>query len=149
MVPWGPLLIKFLLFTQGFFFLNQNDIEFDLCIGHALVLFHFFWVINKKSTVDHVRPPEMYIYISIYFGHKTLFTQNLMIIITGTFRNTSKLYEMTLFHHLDVIPFTKALSHNYADDTKTLNACHGHKFHCRDLKFSDIVPNTITMFPIP
>ena len=27
-----------------------------------------------------------------------------------------------------------------------LQMCHGHNFHHRDLKFSDIVPNTITIF---
>ena len=46
----------------------------------------------------------------------------------------------------DVIPVTKARSHYYADDAWTSNACHGHNFHRRDLKFSDIVPNTITIF---
>ena len=38
-------------------------------------------------TVIPISPK--FIYISIYFGHKTLFSPNLMIIITGTFRNTA------------------------------------------------------------
>ena len=69
----------------------QNDVEFDLSIGHALVLFQFFLIINKKCTVDYVCPPHTprNSYISIYFGHKTLFLTNLKIIITGPFRNTS------------------------------------------------------------
>ena len=43
-------------------------------------------------------------------------------------------------------PITLALSHNYADDAWTSNACQGHNFHHRDLKFSDVVPKTITNF---
>ena len=31
-------------------------------------------------------------------------------------------------------------------DDATSNACYGHDFHCRDLEFSDIVPNTVTIF---
>ena len=42
-------------------------------------------------------------------------------------------------------PFIKVPSHHYADDTWTSNVCHGHNFHRRDLKFSDI-PNTTTIF---
>ena len=40
----------------------------------------------------------------------------------------------------------KTLSHNYVDVAWTSNTCHGHDFHHRDLKFSDIVPDTITIF---
>ena len=40
----------------------------------------------------------------------------------------------------------KVLSHNYEDDEKTSITCHGHNFHRRDLIFSDIVPDTITIF---
>ena len=47
--------------------------------------------------------------------------------------------------HSLIIPFTNALSHHYADDAWTSNACYGLNFHQRDLKFSDIVPNTITI----
>ena len=36
-------------------------------------------------------------YISIYFGHKTLFSPNVMIINMGTFRNTSN-YMNNAFH---------------------------------------------------
>ena len=46
---------------------------------------------------------------------------------------------------LDVIPLYKSASHNYADNAWTSDACHGHNFHRRDLKFSD-VPITITIF---
>ena len=40
----------------------------------------------------------------------------------------------------------KALSHNYADDARNSNVYHGHNFHSRDQKFSDVVPDTITIF---
>ena len=108
--PGFSLFVIFLLFIQGKNFLHQNDVEFDLSIGHALVLFPFFvLIINKKCTVDHVRPPyplpipPQNSYISIYFGHKTLFSPNLMIIIMGTCRNTSnymKWPNFTLVHQL-------------------------------------------------
>ena len=42
--------------------LNQNDVEFDLSIGHALVPFLFFPLINKKCMVDHVHPPRSVMY---------------------------------------------------------------------------------------
>ena len=89
----------------------------------------------------------------IYIVPNTLFSQNLMIIITGTFRNTSillKLYEITLFPtglsaYQIIIQFTKEQGHHYADDPWTSSACHGLNFHRRDLKFSDKVRNTITI----
>ena len=90
--PWVPRFQKFLLFILQNFLLNQNDVEFDLNIGHALVLFQFFRIINKKCTVEFVHPPSRTLrnlYILIYFRHKTLFSPNLMIIIFGYFRNTS------------------------------------------------------------
>ena len=37
----GPLFIIFLAFILGFF-LNQNDVEFDFNITHALVLLPFY-----------------------------------------------------------------------------------------------------------
>ena len=51
--------------------LNQNDVEFDFSIGHALVLFPFFWIINKKIYGGICTPPHtpQNSYISIYFGH--------------------------------------------------------------------------------
>ena len=87
----GPPFCKIFIIHPRKFFLNQNYVEFDLSIGHARVLFPFFLIINNKCTVDHVHPSTYppKIHISIYFGHETLFLQNLMIIITGTFRNTS------------------------------------------------------------
>ena len=52
--------------------------------------FPFFWIMNKKCRVNHVcPPPPRNLYISIYFSHKRLFSPNPMIIITGSFRNTS------------------------------------------------------------
>ena len=85
--PWGPLFLKFLLFIRGKKILNQNNVKFDFSIGHALVLFQFFWIINKKCTVEYVPPQNSY--ILIYFGHKTLFSPNLLIIFSLYFRNTS------------------------------------------------------------
>ena len=38
---WEPLFVKFVLFILKKF-LNENDGEFDLSIGHDLVLFPFF-----------------------------------------------------------------------------------------------------------
>ena len=48
------LFLTCLLFILGNFFKNQNDVEFDFSIGHALVLFPFLLIINKKCKVDHV-----------------------------------------------------------------------------------------------
>ena len=68
------------------------SLEFDFSIGHALVLIPFFFN-NKQKMYGGIcmSPPHTLqnSYISIYFGHKTLFSPNLMIIIMGTFRNTS------------------------------------------------------------
>ena len=46
--PLGPLFVKFVLFILGKIVLNENNVEFDFSIGHALVLFPFFLIINKK-----------------------------------------------------------------------------------------------------
>ena len=39
----GPIFVTFLLLILGKKRFNQNDVEFDLSIGHALVLFLFFF----------------------------------------------------------------------------------------------------------
>ena len=65
----GPPVHNFFIIHPRIFFLNQN-VEFDLSIGHALVLFPIFGIINKKCTVDHVRPspsPPKFIYINIFW----------------------------------------------------------------------------------
>ena len=87
----GPPFHNFFIIHPRKKVLNQNDVEFHFSKGHALVLFCFFLIINKQCTVDRVRPPHtpQNSYISIYFGHKTLFSPNPMIIISGSFRNTS------------------------------------------------------------
>ena len=36
--PWPPLVPTFLLFILGKKMLDQNDVEFDFRIGHALVI---------------------------------------------------------------------------------------------------------------
>ena len=79
--PDSHLFIKFLLFILERKNLNQN-VKFGLIIGHALILFPFFWIQktknektklffcfeNKKWTVEHVHPPRThpkFTYISI------------------------------------------------------------------------------------
>ena len=37
-----PLFCKIFLFILGKYFVSQNDVEFDLSIGHALVRFLVF-----------------------------------------------------------------------------------------------------------
>ena len=51
------IFVNFLLFILEIFFKNQNDVEFDLSIGHALVVFPFLSIINKKCKVNHVTNP--------------------------------------------------------------------------------------------
>ena len=123
-----------------------------------LQYFSVFMNNKQKCTVNHATPlqtPPKYllIYIDIYCPEHIIFTKSHNIIITGTFINTSsplKLYEITIFpagssayYHI-IIQFTKVPSHHYADKASTSNVFHGLTFHCRDLKYSDIVPNTIT-----
>ena len=74
--PRGPPFVKCLIFILGKNVFNQNDVEFDLTIGHAHVLFSFFLIKTKN------------VWWTMYFRDKTLFLLNLMIIIKGTFRNT-------------------------------------------------------------
>ena len=50
--PLGTLCTKFLLFIVGKFFLNQNDVEFDISIGMPLYFFRVFPI-----------PPLKFIYI--------------------------------------------------------------------------------------
>ena len=57
-----------------------------------------------------------------------------------------KRYKITPFHRLIGLLFLAKMSSNHrTDDTRISNACHGLNFHHRDLKFSEIVPNTITI----
>ena len=118
------------------------------------MLLYFFRVLNNKQKMygGICTPPRTprNSYISIYFGPKAFISPNLMIIIMGTFKTPQTLWNNPISHRFisslsDVIPFMKALSHNYADDTWTSNACHGHNFYCGDMKFSEIVPDTITI----
>ena len=55
---WGPLFLKILLFILGKTILKQNGVEFDCTIGHALVLFPFFF--NNKQKMyggPYMSPP--------------------------------------------------------------------------------------------
>ena len=88
--PWA-LFHKFFIILHRKKNLKQNDVEFDFSIGHALVLFPFFFN-NKEKMYGGIctsARTHQNSYILIYFGPKTLFSPNLMIIVTGTFRNTS------------------------------------------------------------
>ena len=101
--PMPPVI--FLLFIIGNKLLNHEVVEFDFNIGHALVFFPFLWIINNKMEGEPCTPPTnppklIYFNIYIYIVHNKLFSPNLRIIITDTFKNTSiplKLYEITLF----------------------------------------------------
>ena len=87
-------------------------------------------------------------YIFIYFRHKTLFSPNLMIIITGKCRNTKTIWNNPISHVHQLIRCYTPLqrrSVRIMRYTWTSNVCHIHNFHRRDLKFSD-VPDTITIF---
>ena len=56
------------------------------------MLLNFLIFFNNKQKMyggPCTPPPLQNSYVSMYLGHKTLFSTNLMIIITGTFRNTS------------------------------------------------------------
>ena len=93
----GPLGLpshkSFIIDLSKFFFKSKGCriwYKFNLSIGRALVLFCFFN--NKQKMYGGPCTPLVPLqnsYISIYFGHKTLFLPNNMIIITGTFRNSS------------------------------------------------------------
>ena len=48
-------------------FLNLNDVEFDLSIGHALVHFAYF-LNNKEKMYGGPRPPPpKFIYIDVFW----------------------------------------------------------------------------------
>ena len=96
--PWDPLNIKFLLLILGKKFINQNDVEFDLSIGHAPVLFVY---LNNKQKMyggpctSPSYPPEIHIY-------RYIFLQNIFTKSQDNFyrylQKHLKLYEITLFH---------------------------------------------------
>ena len=63
--------------------------------------------------VEYVSPPK-FIYVDI-FGHKTLFSPNLMIIISGTLETPQTIANNPISHRFlsllsDIIPFTLALT---------------------------------------
>ena len=39
---WGPIFLNVFIIHPRKKLLNQNDVEFDVNVGHALVLFQFF-----------------------------------------------------------------------------------------------------------
>ena len=68
----APLFVKFLVFILRNCFNNQNDVEYDFSISHALELFQFLIFKTKNvrwTMLTPCKPPKfIYIDISIYFG---------------------------------------------------------------------------------
>ena len=64
--PGAPLSVIVLLFILGKNLLNQNDVEYDLSIVYALVLFLFFFNNKQKMyggpCTSPSYPPEIHIY---------------------------------------------------------------------------------------
>ena len=101
--PSGPNFRNFFIIYPMKILKDQNDVEFDFSISHALASFRFF-MNNKQNNLRWTMYPfpthPWNLYISINIVPNTLFPTNPMIIISVTFRNTSiplKLYEITLF----------------------------------------------------
>ena len=71
----GPLFVKFLLFILAKIVLNENNVEFDFRIGHALVLSIF---LNNEQKVNEGSPPSppKCIYIDIFWTYKIIFTKS-------------------------------------------------------------------------
>ena len=117
----------FLIFILGKNMLDETDVEFNFMIGYVLVIFLLLWKINEKCKVwinQIYCPSQLPKLINIV--PNTLFSPNLLIIITGTFRNTPnplKRYEITIF-----ISLLFCLWKHRADDSQTSNACHRFKF---------------------
>ena len=73
--------------------------------------------------VEYVHPPQtsQNSYKLIYFGHKTLFSPNLMIIILSTLETPYTIANDHISHRFIsllyyISPLSLALSHNYAND---------------------------------
>ena len=63
--PWAPFHIFFIIHPRKKN-VNQNDVELDFSIGHALVLFQFF-LNNKQKMYGGIctspwNPPEIHIF---------------------------------------------------------------------------------------
>ena len=148
---WPLFFVTFLLFIVGKKKLDQKDEEFFCSIGHTHVIFQFLWIIKKISWTMNPRDPHCQNwYISIYTAPNTLFSPNLLIIITGTFRNTSnplKLFEITHFPkvHLLIILFMKVLSSRYGD----LSTAHELQMCAMGSIFIIENCNFQTLFPTP
>ena len=65
-----PLFVKLLLFILGKKKVNQNDVEFDFSICHALALFPFF-LYNKQKMYGGICTslpyPPKFMYIDIFW----------------------------------------------------------------------------------
>ena len=94
-------------------------------------------------------PRNLYIYILINITPNTLFSPNVTIIITGTFRNTSNYMKYPYFAkdpQLIIRCYSLYESAESLLSARCMNfKCVPHNFYCRDLKFSDIVLNIITI----
>ena len=132
--------------------LNQNDVEFDLSIGHALILFQFFKKYTKNVQWNMYIPSyPLEIHIHQYILDIKRFYQiswelSQVPLETPQTIRPNPISHMFISILSDVITFTKTLSNHDADDAWTSNVCHRHNFHRRDLKFSDIVHDTRTIY---
>ena len=115
-----------------------------------MLLYFFHFLNNKKKVLHPPLPPKIHIYqyildIKHYFQQISWSLSRVPLETPETmWNNLISPWFISLL--ADVIPFRKALSHNYVDDPLISNAYHADNFHHRDLEFSDIVPNTITIF---
>ena len=137
--PLGPPFCKFFIIHPRKKNLNQNDVEFDLNIGHALVHFIFFWIINEKlyggPTTSLMYPTKIHMHWYI-LNLKHFFTKSHDNYHREPLKTPQTIWNNRISHRFisllsDVIPLTKALNHHCADDAWTSNACHGHNFHRR------------------
>ena len=110
-----PVRNVFIIHPRQKKMLGENDVDIDFRIGHVLHFFLFLSVINQKCTINHVPSPppcqSWNCYILIYIGRNTLFSPNLMIIITFTISITT--------HRLTII-WNNPISHRFISYEKPL-----------------------------
>ena len=127
-------------------------------IGHVLVSFLLLWIIIQKCKVNHLCPSAdsqnlytvyMCVCVCVYLPN-SLFSPNIMIIITGTMRNTWNAltaYEIIIFL-TGWFVYYGAYERPESLYCKLQNAFRGFNFQHRDMKFSDInsTPHWLRMF---
>ena len=80
------------------------------------------------------------VYMLVLWGYG-LRTDRMYITLSRPY--TAGIFLIIIIIIIIIIPHTKVPCHHRADGSRTSNVRHGFNFHCRDLKFSDIVSNTI------